>query len=182
MTDYSYQEHWAHLKRADRRRSPADVLGWATGRRVETDELRRTFAVRSQRRVDQQGYVRCRNWRIYGERGLSGRPAVLWLYEEHLRLQSEDEALAEYTVAYQRDRHHLRSVSSSRCYETRFQSPQLPLLEPGLKDWRLVFELPQARRRPRSRGNVFQEPLFPLEAAIAAHERTRSAPVVKEEL
>jgi putative transposase len=161
MTDYSYQDHWAHLKRADRRRSPADVLGWATGRRVEADELRRIFAVRSQRRVDQQGYVRFRNWRIYSERGLGGRPAVVWLYEDHLTLEFADETLSEYTVAYQRDRRHLRSVNTSRLYETRFQSPQLTLLELDPEAWRLVIELPQPRRRQRPSGKVVQERLFP---------------------
>ena len=34
--------------------------------------------------------------------------------------------------------------------------PQLPLLELDPEGWRLMFEFPQARRRPRSRGNVFQ--------------------------
>ena len=70
LANYNYQDHWAHEKRADRRRSPADVLGWVTGKRLSPDQLRRIFAVRSQRQVDQQGYVRFRNWRIYGERGL----------------------------------------------------------------------------------------------------------------
>ena len=162
MTDYSYQDHWAHLKRADRRRSPADVLGWATGRRVEADELRRIFAVRSQRRVDQQGYVRFRNWRIYSERGLGGRPAVVWLYEDHLTLEFADETLSEYTVAYQRDRHHLRSIDNSRLYETRFVPPQLPLLELDREGWRLVIELPQHRRQQRLPSNLIQGSLFAL--------------------
>jgi putative transposase len=168
ITDYSYQDHWAHQKRADRRRSPADVLGWATGRRFGPDELRRIFAVRSQRRVDQQGYVRFRNWRLYGERGLSGKPAVLWLYEDQLTLQAEDELLAEYAVAYQRDHRHLRAVRTTRLYETRFQSPQLPLLELDPGDWRLVLQLPAPWRRRRSASCLMQEPLFPSEPEPAA--------------
>src|SRR5215207_1318266 len=117
LANYNYQEHWAHQQRSDRRRSPADVLGWVTGKRFSADELRRIFAIRSERQVDQQGYVRFRNWRIYGERGLAGKAAAIWLYEDHLTLQFEDDALAEYTVAYQRDRHHLRSVAASHLYE-----------------------------------------------------------------
>jgi putative transposase len=161
MSDYSYQDHWAHLKRADRRCSPADVLGWTTGRRVEADKLRRIFAVRSQRRLDQQGYVRFRNWRIYGERDLSGRPAVLWLYEEHLTLEFADETLSEYTVAYQKDRQQLRSVISSRLYETRFQS-QLPLPELDLDDWQLALQLPVRRRRRRTASEPLRQLPFPL--------------------
>jgi hypothetical protein len=124
--------------------------------------LRRIFAVRSQRRVDQQGYVRFRNWRIYGERGLSGKPAVLWLYEEHLTLEFDDETLSEYTIIYKRDRHHLRSISRSRFYETRFGSPQPPLLELDPEGWRLVIELPQRRRRRRLPCDLVQISLFAL--------------------
>jgi hypothetical protein len=43
--------------------------------------------MRVRRRLDQQGYVRFRNWRIYGERGLAGKAAAIWLYEDHLTLQ-----------------------------------------------------------------------------------------------
>jgi hypothetical protein len=168
LANYNYQEHWAHQQRADRRRSPADVLGWITGKRVNSEELRRIFAVRSQRQVDQQGYVRFRNWRIYGERGLAGKAAAIWLYEDHLTLQFEDEALADYTVAYQRDRHHLRSVAASHLYESRHRSPQLPLLELDPDDWRTAIALPELRRRPRGRGGVLQLPLFlPEEISMA---------------
>ena len=31
VADYNYQVHWAHRKREDGRRSPAEVLGWVTG-------------------------------------------------------------------------------------------------------------------------------------------------------
>lgn len=132
-----------------------------TGKRFRPDELRRIFAVRSQRRVDQQGYVRFRNWRIYGERGLAGKATAIWLYEDHLTLQFADEALADYTVAYQRDRHHLRSVAASHLYESRHQSPRLPLLELEPDDWRIAIALQEPRRRPRIRGGVVQLPLLP---------------------
>ena len=70
--DYNSQEHWAHLKRQDGRRSPAEVLDWVKGRVFSDEELARSFApILSTRRVDQQGYVRFRNWRLYGERGLA---------------------------------------------------------------------------------------------------------------
>ena len=70
--DYNTQEHWAHLKRQDGRRSPAEVLDWVKGRVFDDQELAHSFApIRSARRVDQAGYVRFRNWRIYGERGLA---------------------------------------------------------------------------------------------------------------
>jgi hypothetical protein len=84
---------------------------------------------------------------------------VLWLYEEHMTLEFADETLAEYTVSYQKDRQHLRSVTSSRFYATRFQSPQLPLLELAPDDWLLAIELPTRRRR-RARRTLIQASLF----------------------
>jgi hypothetical protein len=163
LADFNYQVHWAHQKRTDGRRSPADVLGWATGKPVGEEELRRIFTVRLERSLDQQGYVRFRNWRIYGERGLSRKRVVLWLCDEHLRLEFADTPLAEYRVAYRQDHHHLRTIDPTRLYETQHRSLQLPLLELDPGDWRLVLELPQLQRRHRPHGNVVQVPLFPLE-------------------
>jgi hypothetical protein len=80
--------------------------------------------------------------------------------KEHLTLEFDDETLSEYTITYQRDRHHLRSISSSRFYETHFRSPQPPLLELDPEGWRLVIELPRRRRRQRLPGNLIQESLF----------------------
>ena len=34
VVNYNYQSHWAHRQRADGRRSPANVLGWVSGRRT----------------------------------------------------------------------------------------------------------------------------------------------------
>jgi transposase len=160
LADFNHQVHWAHQRRTDGRRSPADVLGWATGKPIGEDQLQRIFSVRLERSLDQQGYARVRNWRIYGERGLSRKRVVLWLCDEQLRLEFADIPLAEYRVAYRSDRHRLRALDPIRRYETPYQSPQLPLLdlEPG--DWRLVMELPARHRRRRSPSPAIQVPLF----------------------
>ncbi len=42
-TDDNVQEHSAHLKRPDNRRSPAEVLGWVTGKTSEFADLQRIF-------------------------------------------------------------------------------------------------------------------------------------------
>ncbi len=125
--------------------------------------MARSVTVRVERSLDQQGYARFRNWRIYSERGLSRKRVVLWLCDEQLRVEFADTPLAEYRVAYRRDHRHLRRVDPTRLYETRYQSPQLPLLELEPGDQRLVMELSQRRARRRSRSNVAQELLFSLE-------------------
>jgi putative transposase len=165
--DFNTQKHWAHLKRQDGRRSPAEVLDWVTGRVFSDEDLARCFApILSTRRVDQQGYVRFRNWRLYGERGLADRPASVWVTEEEVTIQFVAEPLARYGVTYQRDHRHFRQVTAKRVFETNYQSPQPPLLE--LDDWRLAIELPRRSRRRRRRSSLVQADLFaPNEAAVS---------------
>jgi hypothetical protein len=128
VTEFNYQEHWAHREREDGKRSPAAVLGWVRGTVHEPPDLHRVFcSTRFGRRVDRAGYVRFRDWRIYGEQGLSQEQAAVWLYGEHLTVEFTGEALAQYTVIYQPDGRHLREVKEPRLFETPFRSPQLSL-------------------------------------------------------
>src|SRR5215207_5950302 len=146
--DFNSQRHWAHLKRQDDRRSPAAVLDWVKGRVFSDEDLARCFApILSTRRVDRQGYVRFRNWRLYGERGLADQPASVWVTDEEVTIQFAEEPLARSGVTYQRDHRHFRQVTPKRVFETKYQSPQPPLLEPGPDDWLLVIEQPRRSRR-----------------------------------
>jgi hypothetical protein len=164
--DYNTQEHWAHQKRQDGRRSPKDVLGWHTGGRSGEEDLARIFApARFWRRVDRQGYVRFRNWRLYGERGLVGRPTVVWLTEEHLTLQYREDPLAHYAVTHRRDRRQLATVTSQVLYQTRFASPQPQLPEVGPDYWQTAIPQPRHRRRRRLLREPIQASLFGLEDA-----------------
>jgi transposase InsO family protein len=159
--DFNSQKHWAHLKRQDGRRSPAEVLDWVRGRVVSDEDLARCFApILSMRRMDQAGYVRFRNWRLYGERGLADRPASVWVTEEEVTIQFAEEPLARYGVTYQRDRRHFRQVTPKRIFETSYESAQLPLLELSPDDWRLAIELPRRSRRQRRRSALVQVELF----------------------
>src|SRR3954471_7023309 len=166
--DYNSQEHWAHLKRQDGRRSPAEVLDWVKGREFSDPELARIFApLLTKRRVDQQGYVRFRNWRLYGERGLAERSASIWVTEEEVTIQFAEEPLARYGITYQRDHRHFRQVTPKRIFETSYQSPQPPLLELDLDDWLLAIQPPTRHRRRRRRSSLVQAELFgPDEVAI----------------
>jgi putative transposase len=167
--DFNTQKHWAHLKRQDGRRSPAEVLDWVKGRVFGDEELARCFApILSTRRVDQQGYVRFRNWRLYGERGLAERSASIWVTEEEVTIQFAEEPLSRYGVTHQRDHRHFRQVTPKRIFETRYQSPQPPLPELGPDDWQLAIELPRRQRRRRRRSTLMQALLFaPDELAIS---------------
>jgi len=71
--DYNAQAHFAHSGHDDGRRSPAEVLGFASGVRHREEELRRAFfSARYVRVLDSLGYTRFRHWRVYGDEALAG--------------------------------------------------------------------------------------------------------------
>lgn len=77
---YNAQARFAHARRDDGRRSPAEVLGFASGVRHREEDLPRAFfSARFVRVLDALGYTRFRRWRLYGEEALAGREAALWL-------------------------------------------------------------------------------------------------------
>jgi len=76
--DDNGQKHFAHQERPAGEQHPAHVLHWVQGAWCAPAELDRLFRVRAHRRVDGAGFVRFRNWRLYGERGLAGAEAAVW--------------------------------------------------------------------------------------------------------
>jgi transposase len=163
VADYNYQLHWAHRERQDGRHSPAEVLGWVSGTLRPPNQLDRIFyATRFGRRLDRAGYVRFRHWRLYGEAGLARRRAAVWLYKETLTIEFAEEPLSQFTVDYQPDRRHLRQVRRPRRFETRYQSPQLPLWEEGAVEWHLVQRLTPRPTRKRSQSSQVPQGVQPL--------------------
>jgi putative transposase len=162
--------HWAHREREDGRHSPVEVLDWVHGRQVPPDELHRIFyATRFGRTLNRFGYVRFRHWRLYGERGLAGDEAVVWLYREQLMVAFADEALAHYQVTYQPDDRHLASVTAAELMETPYRSLQPPLWAWGADEWLAVVRVaPYASRQPRRPAAGMQPRLFSDEDFAAA--------------
>ncbi len=165
VVNYNYQDHWAHRQRDAATRSPAAVLAWVHGRACPPEALHRVFyATRFRRTVDRAGFVRFRHWRLYGEAGLAGHQAAVWLYGEHLTVEFADEPLAQYHVTYQPDKRHLKTVTAPHLFATAHRSPQLPLWVLGEGDWLQVLRVAAyaPRKRPRQTGP--QPALFALDA------------------
>ena len=59
---------------------PAAVLGWVQGAWCDPADLDRLFRLRAHARLTAGGYVRFRHWRLYGERGLAGERAAVWVW------------------------------------------------------------------------------------------------------
>jgi len=162
VVNYNYQVHWAHRGRQDGWQSPAEVLGWVHGMQRDPAELRRIFyTTRFGRKLDTLGYVRFRHWRIYGERGLSGKQAAVWLYGETLLLEFSDEPLAQYSVAHESDRRSLKEVVPRQLFETQYQSAQPLLWQLGDGEWLKVVRVPPAARR-RKRNSAGIQRVLPI--------------------
>jgi transposase InsO family protein len=165
VEDYNAQGHFAHQGRDDGRRSPAEVLGFASGVRHRGEELRRAFfSSRFSRTLDSLGYARFRHWRIYGEEALAGREAALWLAAESLNLEHAGEPLARYEVRVEAETGKLRSVRRPRLFGTAaaVAQPRLFGLDTlGETGWLKALKLEgYASRRPRG-PLALQHALFP---------------------
>lgn len=167
--DYNAQAHFAHRARTDGRRSPARVLGFVHGTWCDPADLDRLFRGRARRRVDRHGFVRFRNWRFYGERGLRGAAAAVWICGATLTVEYDAETLAQYHVACAPDERHFRDVTAPRLFANRFPAPQPFLADLGTRDWRPTLRA-SAYRPPRRQppGMPPQLALFATAAADAA--------------
>jgi hypothetical protein len=150
VTDYNNQQHWAHRERQDGRRSPAEVLGWVRGTLYPEQVLHRLlYATRYTRNIDRYGYIRLRNWRLYGERGLAGTPASVWVYDGSIRLEYDGVLLSVYSFEFEADGRHIREVRNPRLVDTPFHSPQPVLFDLGPDEWLLYLRAPDySPRRP----------------------------------
>jgi len=151
VADYNFQAHFAHQDRVDGLRSPSEVLGWVHGRHVDLPTLDRIFhATRVARHLDRGGYLRYRHWRLYGEEGLAGREASVWLFKESLTITFAREPLAEYAVTPATDRRQFAAVREVQFFPSRYPLPQPRLWDQqimGEVEWRRVLKLhPYVRR------------------------------------
>lgn len=147
------------------------MLGWLTGVRYRPEDLERAFfSPRFTRKLDALGYATFRRWRLYGEEGLAGEEAAVWLQEKSLTLEYRGEPLSRYDVEYVRGTERFEEVGRPRLYETPHapRQPKLFRLDAlGETGWLKALKLEgYAPRHPR-RSLALQEALFPYLGALA---------------
>ena len=164
VLDYNCQKHLAHEKREDGRHSPAEVLGWITGTQHEPDYMYRAFSsICETRTLSKAGYVRFRDFLLYGERGLAGKKVLINIFQDTLALEYGEYPLAKYAVEWQPDDTHLRRVGNPRLYDHPYQSTQLELWPTGSVEWFVIIRAaPYGAHARRKRGRLvfLQTPLF----------------------
>lgn len=125
--------------------------------------------MRATRRFNTHGCVRFRHWRLYGERGLAGSRAAVWVWDETLTIEHAAETLAQYRVTVEPDGRRLRAVTDPRFFATGHASPQ-PFLAPlDETAWHPAQRLTPYRSR-RTRGAVARQARL-LEPEQEPHDR-----------
>ena len=176
VADYNAQAHFAHQRREDGRRSPGEVLSWVTGMRFRPKDLERAFfCERHSRVLDALGYATLMRWRLYGEEGLAGKEADLWLLEETLTVEHAGEPLSAYEVEYdatggRSGAGRLLEVKKPTVFETPFALGQMRLfgLAETLGDdgWLKALKLEDYAPRRARRPEMLQQVLFAYTDAV----------------
>ncbi len=108
------------------------------------------------------GYVVWRRWKVYGEEGLAGQEAALWLREKTLTVEHGGEPLSRYEVEFSAGTGKPRAFSCPVLFETAITLPQSRLFgldSLGDDGWLKALRLEDyAPRRPRP-GSL-QQALF----------------------
>ena len=172
VRDYNAQNHFAHQRREDGRRSPGEVLSWVSGMRFHPKDLERAFfSERHSRVMDGLGYVTLMRWRLYGEEGLAGKDAEVWLLEKTLTVEHLSAYEVDHDPAGGRGGSgRLLAVGKPILFETPFAPGQMRLFglaedlgEDGwLKALRLEDYAPWTARRP----DMLQQVLFSYTDAV----------------
>jgi hypothetical protein len=157
------------------------VIGVLRVARLPPADLDRTFFAEHFTRVlDASGYAVWKRWRVYGEEGLAGGEAALWLREKTLTVEHAGEPLSRYTVGFSASTGKPRAVARPVLFGTAIALPQprlfgLEVLGEGgwLKTLRLEDYAP-GKVRP---GSLQQSPLPYHEARGRAPTSARSVPI-----
>lgn len=170
MSSHNEQSHWAHRQREDGKRTPAEVLDHMVGHIWNSDHLHRVFFTRRFARwLDRLGYLRFRQWSLFGEEGLAKQQATLWLYGQTLTLEYASTPLTQYTVSFQSDKKRFRTVKLLHRFQTQYRSPQLSLWNEDEVKWLLARLLPaQAPRKAGAHVPPSPTQQLPLFAALDA--------------
>lgn len=117
--------------------------------------------------LDSLGYVVWRRWKVYGEEGLVGREAALWLREKTLTVEYAGEPLSRYEVEFVAGTDKPRKVSRPVLFgtATALSQPKLFGLDSlGEGGWLKTLRLEDYAPR-RLRPGSLQQALFPYHEA-----------------
>ncbi len=113
--------------------------------------------------LNKAGYVKFRNFLLYGEQGLAGHETLINIFQDTLAIEFGEYPLSKYSVEWQPDDRHLLRVGNPRLYQHPYQTPQLSLWEPSEVEWHVIIRCESKTRRRKRTTHivVMQPPLLP---------------------
>ncbi len=148
--NYNVEKHYAHRDRQDGRHSPQAVLRGMLGHPIPEEVLSRAlYATQFTRQIDRHGYVKFKHWKFFGENGLAGEEASVWVYEDTLKVEHQATTLSLYSVRLSADQKTITEVKNARRLETHFRSPQLDLWQLSETEWLLALRRPEPSVRKK---------------------------------
>lgn len=114
--------------------------------------------------LDALGYVVWQRWKVYGEEGLAGREAALWLRENTLTVEHAGEPLSRYAVEFSAGTGKPRSIERPVLFGTVLTLPRPRLF--GLESlgeggWRKTLRLEDYAPRRCRVPDRCSKPCFP---------------------
>ena len=125
---------------------PGAVLGWVQGAGATRPTSTGSSACAT-RRLNAGGSVRFRHWRLYGERGLAGERAAVWVWDETLTIEYATETLAQYRVAFEPT-----GAGSARSASPGSSRPATPRPSRSCRRWRRSSGTRRSGWRPTGRA------------------------------
>lgn len=158
---YNITDHWALQGRADGKTVPIAVLGWVKGGEVTEEELERRFSrFIFLRKTNRWGYVRLSNWHFYAEEGIPRSWVHILVYKKHLRVEHQEEWLAEYPCNYDDKKRQLKEMGDPQLFETRFRTSQLYLFPREKLGWKKAVHRPRETRSKKGESVGWQLAFF----------------------
>jgi hypothetical protein len=145
---YNASSHSAHAKRRDGKRTPQQVLAWVRGEPVSIRRTGRAFhEMLWTRTLNDAGYALVQNYYLYGEQAASRQRVCLWLWDDVLRIDCQDELLASYPCVYDAEAGQLRQVQEPTLHSNHFAQQQGRLFVLSEEQWTRVNRLQRQQRR-----------------------------------
>ena len=145
---YNSMGHAAHQKRRDGKSTPQDVLSWVRGQPLSKRQLEAALGeMLWMRTTDRAGYVLVQNYFLYAERAANRQRVCLWLWDDTLHIDCQDEVLARYACSYDHKAQRIKKLGEPTLYENRFSRQQPQLLQIGPEQWQRITQRHKGQRQ-----------------------------------
>lgn len=105
-------------------------MTWVMGHEIAEKELHRKFYEHMFKRItNKHGYVRLHTFYFYVEEGLPKNKVYIWIYQNKLRAEYNNELMIEYECFYDEKNRKIQKLTKPTIQEHQYTSKQLKLFD-----------------------------------------------------